>query len=76
MSRPSKVHPHQYVADVDEPADHRGFRPCGTCRLVGAQGDAHHPDAPPLSPARPLPAHLAAAAHDRDAAILGEKDDL
>ena len=71
----SRVHPHQHAPDADIPPDHRGNQRCRTCGLMGRQGDGHHPDAPPLPPARPLTPDMAAAAHDRDAAILGERDD-
>lgn len=71
----SRVHPHQHVPDPDVPADHRGHQRCRTCGLMGAQGDKHHPDAPPLPPARPLPPGLAQAARDRDNAILGEREE-
>lgn len=73
--KPSRVHPHQFVQDPDMPPDHRGRHTCKTCRIVGQPGDPHHPAAPPLPPARPLAPDLAAAAHARDAAILGEKED-
>lgn len=71
MTRPSRVHPHQFVADPDMPLDHRGRQTCSTCQLVGAQGDAHHPNAPTPH----VPAELVAAGRDRDAAILGERND-
>lgn len=71
----SRVHPHQHVPDPDVPADHRGHHRCTTCGLMGAPGDTHHPAPLPLGPARPLPPDLAQAAHDRDAAILGERED-
>jgi hypothetical protein len=71
----SRVHPHQHNPDPDIPADHRGHQRCSTCGLMGRQGDAHHPNSPPLPVARPLTAEQRAAARDRDAAILGERDD-
>lgn len=71
----SRVHPHQHVADPDVPADHRGNQRCTTCGLMGRQGDSRHPDAPPLPRARPVPSWVAEAAHDREAAILGERED-
>jgi hypothetical protein len=73
--RATRVHPHLHVADLDVPADHRGNQRCSTCGLMGRQGDGHHPDNPPLPPTRPLTADERAAAHARDAAILGERED-
>ncbi len=71
----TKVYPHRHVPDPDDPGDHRGRRTCTTCRLVGFQGDAHHPDTPPLPRPRPLTPDQAADAQRRDAAILGEKEE-
>lgn len=71
----SRVHPHQHVADPDVPADHRGHQRCTTCGLMGAPGDPHHPTAPPLPQARPMRPGLVEAAREREAAILGEKED-
>lgn len=75
MSRLSRVPAHPFVEDPDMPANHRGELTCRTCRLTGRQGDGRHPDLAPPLPARPLSPALAEAAHARDAAILGEKED-
>lgn len=73
--RASRVHPHQFVADDETPADHRGRHRCSTCGLMGEPGDSHHPAAPPLPRARPLSADVADALAAREAAILGERTD-
>jgi hypothetical protein len=74
-ARGTRVPGHQFVADPDMPADHRGRRTCGTCRMTGTPGDAHHPTTPPLPRTRPLTPDAAAAVRRREAAILGEKED-
>lgn len=72
----SNVLPHQHLADPGVPADHRGRQRCSVCGLMGEPGDAHHPDPALPRPSRPFPAGLIEAAQQREAAILGEKDDL
>ncbi|MFG3418720.1 hypothetical protein [Micromonospora sp. NPDC048063] len=63
----------EWDPDPDVPADHRDRETCRNCHRVGTPTDAGH--TPPTAPARkPMPAALAAAAQDRDAAILGERD--
>lgn len=72
----SNVHPHQHLADPAVPADHRGRQRCSVCGLMGKLGDAHHPDPAKAPRPRPMSPDLAAAAREREAAILGERDDL
>ncbi|MEW2383352.1 hypothetical protein AB0873_14855 [Micromonospora sp. NPDC047707] len=62
--------------DPDIGADHRNRLTCRTCLRVGEDGDANHtpPPAPP-APTQRLSPEMVAAALDRDAAILGERDD-
>ncbi|WP_428964492.1 hypothetical protein [Micromonospora fluostatini] len=63
--------------DPDLPPDHRDRQVCRTCRRVGTPDDAGHtPPAPTRSTrTRPPSPDLLAAARDRDAAILGERED-
>lgn len=68
---PRAARPHAFVVDELTPADpYTGLACCQVCRKPGRPGDAQHPTTPD---APVLPAALAAAARDRDAAILGER---
>ncbi|SCL43208.1 hypothetical protein GA0074692_6765 [Micromonospora pallida] len=71
-ARPS-IRPHPLVPDPDIGLDHADRPTCKTCRMVGRVGDSRHPD--PTAPPRQLPAALAQAAQELDAAILGERED-
>ncbi|GGK89417.1 hypothetical protein [Mangrovihabitans endophyticus] len=73
--RPDRVRPHPHVADDDVPADHRGRRRCTTCGLMSQAGDPRHPITPLPPPPPRFDPELVAAAAEREAAILGERDD-
>ncbi|NMO51992.1 hypothetical protein HH310_12390 [Actinoplanes sp. TBRC 11911] len=67
------------IPDVDVAADFFGNRRCSSCGLMGKPGDAHHTD--PAAPQAPRPARrirpeIVEAAAEREAAILGEKEDV
>lgn len=68
--------PHQFAVDDRIPPDWAERRWC-VCGLPGESGDDRHPvDAPPLGAPAPSRAVVEDAARDRDAAILGERDDV
>jgi hypothetical protein len=72
----SRVKPHQLAADRDFPADHAGRQRCTVCGLMGKTGDPHHPESTITVPRRRIAPALIEAAAQREAAILGEKEDL
>lgn len=76
-SKPARRYCTRWDPDPGIGPDHRDRLTCRTCLRVGTPVDANHtpPPAPPAPKSRISPA-LVAAARARDAAILGEHDDL
>ncbi|MFI6161708.1 hypothetical protein ACIA59_17395 [Micromonospora haikouensis] len=67
----------EFIADPDIGLDHRQRATCQSCGRVGEPGDVRHTPPPAPAPSarrRPSP-EVVAAALERDAAILGERDD-
>lgn len=68
--------PHLFTADARIPPDWANRRWC-VCGVPGEPGDDRHPaDALPLGAPAPSRAVVEDAARARDAAILGERDDV
>lgn len=69
-----RVGPHLFEADTDLPADtYTGKSVCKRCQAPGEPGDQRHPEK--TEAPKPQAAHIVAAQHALDAAILGETGD-
>jgi hypothetical protein len=74
--RRNSVPPHRFDLDDRIPPDWADRRWC-VCGLPGEPGDDRHPvDARPLGAPRPDPSVVEEAGRARDAAILGEREDV